>query len=182
VIGKVYNIPPEPPVAQNTHRFPAGVVTFGVEYRVLDPESLRETYAPNAAHLAEMEALSPEGGFSDEGVSVHVCSSDDDFEYLRFDLFDGEPHYHYIHRADDGSVAVNNVIDFDVVAHGDMLPWAIGCLSDRLEDMLTEAGGAHLVANLDEDLVAGALAQVAERAAEARAAHRAARRHERSDT
>lgn len=171
MIGKVYNIPPEPPVADHTHRFPAGVVTFGVEYRVLDHESLTETYAGNAQHLAEMEALFP-AGFNDEGVSIHVFGTDDGFEFLRFDLFDGGPHYHYIHPGDDGAVAVNNVIDFDTVAHGDMLPWAIGCLADRLEEMLCEAGGTHLVPRLDERLVDAALAQVAELADVARAQHR----------
>ena len=58
---------------------------------------------------------SPEGGFADEGVSLHVIDASDAHEYLRFDMFDDEPHYHYIHKPDDGSI-VNNVIDFDVPA------------------------------------------------------------------
>ena len=37
-------------------------------------------------------------------------------------MFDDDPHYHYIHAGDE---IVNNVIDFDELAHGDMLPWAI---------------------------------------------------------
>ncbi len=142
-----------------------------MEYRDLDPESLEETYKDNPEYLAELAKKSPEGGFSDEGVTIHVFDASDGHEYLRFDVFDDEPHYHYIHRTVDGTV-VNNVIDFDAVAHGDMLPWAIGCLADRLEDMLAEAGGAHLVPQLDEHLVDAALAQVAELADEARAAHR----------
>ena len=62
--------------------------------------------------VAEIEEHSPEGGFTDEGISVHVVSVADDHEYLRFDMFEQEPHYHYIHRSGE----VNNVVEFDRVA------------------------------------------------------------------
>jgi hypothetical protein len=172
MIGKVYNIPPQPPSEPDTHRLPAGVVTFGVEYRALDPESLSATYAGNAAHLAELEERSPEGGFSDEGVSIHVFGTDDGHEYVRFDVFDDEPHYHYIHRPDDGDI-VNNVIDFDRTALGEMLPWAIERLRARLPEMLTEAGGGHLVPRLDTDLVTGVIDEVQSMAEQAQQARRA---------
>jgi hypothetical protein len=157
--GTTYNIPPQPPVAANTHLFPAGALTFGVEYRDVDPESLRETYAGNDAQLAELEALSPEGGFSDTGVSIHVCGTDDGYEYLRFDLFDDEPHYHYNHRHDDGTIE-NQVVDFDPIVGGDMLPWAIGCLRDRLPQMLDAAGGGRLIAQLDSTTIDAVLRDV----------------------
>ena len=83
---------------RTTTSFPRARSTFGVEYRDVDPESLRATYAGNAEQLAELEARSPEGGFFDAGVSIHVCGADDGYEYLRFDCFDDEPHYHYVHR------------------------------------------------------------------------------------
>src|SRR5205085_6258588 len=130
MIGKVYNIPPQPPVPENTRYLPAGALTFGVEYRELDPASLVATYEGNTAHLAELEEKSPAGGFTDEGVSIHVCDAADGREYLRFDIFDDEPHYHYVHH--DGDAVVNNVIDFDTAAHGEMLPWAIDVLRSRL--------------------------------------------------
>jgi hypothetical protein len=176
MIGKVYNIPPQPSVAENTHELAAGAITFGVEYRDLDPESLAATYAGNDAHLAELEERSPEGGFTDEGVSIHVCGTDDGHEYVRFDVFDDEPHYHYIHRpAADGEV-VNNVIDFDRTALGDMLPWAIERLRTRLPAMLTEAGGAHLVPQLDQALVERVIGDVAAMAERAQRDRRAAAR------
>jgi hypothetical protein len=153
MIGKVYNIPPQPPAPENTRYLPAGVITFGIEYRDVDPESLAATYANDTAQLAELEEKSPEGGFSDEGVSIHVCGTDDGHEYVRFDVFDDEPHYHYIHRTPSGGEVVNNVIDFDTAAHGEMLPWAIECLRTRLPAMLTEAEGRHLVSELDHDLI-----------------------------
>jgi hypothetical protein len=150
VIGKVYTIPPQPPVAENTRRLPAGNVTIGVEYRMVDPASLQSTYAGNDAHLSELFERWPGGGFTDEGVSIHVWGTDDGHEYLRFDVFDDEPHYHYNHRGDD---VVNNVIDFDAVALGDMLPWVLDCLRTRLAPMLVEAGGAQLADGLDASKV-----------------------------
>jgi hypothetical protein len=173
VIGKVYNIPPQPPDAKRTHEFAAGAVTFGVEYRDVDPDALRATYAGNAAHLAELEEKSPAGGFFDAGVSIHVSGSDDGYEYLRFDCFDDEPHYHYVHRTEDGSVQ-NQVIDFDTVAGGDMIVWTINCLHDRLSAMLTSAGGAAVAARLDPSVVGPALDDVERTAMDARARHRAA--------
>lgn len=176
MIGKIYNIPPQPPVEANTRYLPAGAVTFGVEYRDVDPDSLAATYADNADHLAEIEEKSPEGGFFDEGVTIHVCGSHDGHEYLRFDVFDDEPHYHYIHRPSPAGEVVNNVIDFDTVAHGDMLPWAIERLRAHLPPMLTEAGGADVVANLDVGVIGEVVDDVEILVAQAREAHREARK------
>jgi len=173
MIGKVYNIPPQPPAPENTRYLPAGAIMFGIEYRDVDPESLAATYADDAAQLAELEEKSPEGGFSDEGVSIHVCGADDGHEYLRFDVFDDEPHYHYIHRTPGGSEVVNNVIDFDTAAHGEMLPWAIERMRTRLPEMLTEAEGGHLVSDLDPDLVGRVIDEVQRIAEQAQQARRA---------
>jgi len=167
MIGKVYGIPPQPPVAENTRHFPAGAVSFAVEYRDLDPTSLEETYKDNPAYLAELREKSPEGGFSDEGVTIHVFDASDGHEYLRFDVFDDEPHYHYIHRTVDDTV-VNNVIDFDVTAHGDMFDWTFERLRTRLSAMLEQAGGVALAGRLDAVLVAQVLTDVETCAAEAR--------------
>jgi len=149
-------------VAENTHLLPAGVITFGVEYRTVDPESLTSTYAGNADHLAELDARSPEGGFTDEGVSIHVCGTDDGHEYLRFDVFADEPHYHYVHNTGADGEIVNNVLDFDVVAYGDMLPWVLERLRTRLPEMLVAARGEAVAAAVDRDVVAGALRDVAQ--------------------
>jgi hypothetical protein len=174
MIGKVYNIPPQPPVAEHTHELPAGAVTFSVEYRDLDPESLRATYADNAEHLAELEDKSPEGGFADEGVTIHVVGTADGHEYLRFDCFDDEPHYHYIHPARGDAEAINNVIDFDSSALGDMLPWAIERLRTRLPDMLRAAGGTAVADQLDPTVLEPVISQVEVMARDAQQAHRAA--------
>ena len=144
MIGNVYNMPPQPPEEANTTYLDAGAVRFGVEYRVLDPEMLRETYKDNPEQLRELEERSPEGGFYAEGVSLHVVGSDG-HEYLRFDMFDEPPHYHYNHPS-DGVTYTNNVVDYDSVANGPMLDWVLARLRRRLPDMLREAGG-HAVAD-----------------------------------
>jgi hypothetical protein len=146
MIGKVYNMPPQPPEADKTTYLDAGAVSFGVEYRVLDPDSLRETYKDNPAQLAELERESPEGGFYAEGVSLHVVA--DGHEYLRFDLFDNPPHYHYNHPVVDGNHA-NNVVDYDPVSNGPFLDWALDRLRTRLPEMLREAGGEAVAKAVD---------------------------------
>jgi hypothetical protein len=173
VIGDVYNMPPQPPVPENTRYLPAGAVTFGVEYRDVDPASLAATYESNAAHLAELDRRSPVGGFSDEGVSIHVCGTADSHEYLRFDVFDDEPHYHYIHPPTPGGELVNHVVGYDAVALGDMLPWALERLRTRLPAMLTEAGGADLAGQVDHEAVGRAVAEIEALAERVRRAARA---------
>ena len=157
MIGKTYTIPPQPPVLENTRVLAAGNVTFGVEYRMVDPTSLQATYSGNDEHLAELFERWPGGGFTDQGVSIHVWGADDGHEYLRFDVFDDEPHYHYNHP---GAEVVNNVIDFDTVALGPMLPWVLTCLRTRLGPMLVEAGGAHLADALDTAVIDEVLREV----------------------
>ena len=173
MIGKVYTIPPQPPVDEHTRRLPAGNLTFGVEYRTVDPASLQATYAGNDAHLAELFERWPGGGFTDEGVSIHVWGTEDGHEYLRFDVFADDPHYHYNHPHsghDPGDGIVNNVIDFDAVALGDMLTWVLDRLRTRLGPMLIEAGGAHLVDALDAVTIDAVLQDVEALAEQARAA------------
>jgi hypothetical protein len=172
-IGKVYNIPPQPPDDAQTRWIPAGAITIGVEYRDVSPEALAATYADNPEQLAELLEKSPEGGFADEGVSLHVNGTADGHEYLRFDVFDGEPHYHYVYRVPDGADPVNQVCDYDVNAHGEMLDWALECIRVRLPQMLPHAGGADLVAELDQSTLNAALEEVAALATAAQAANRA---------
>jgi hypothetical protein len=168
VVGVVYNVQPQPPVAEDTRWYPAGAVTFGVEYRVVDPDALAATYGDDAAAMAEIVENSPAGGFSDTGVSIHVNGTDDGHEYLRFDVFDGEPHYHYVRPSGDH----NNVVPFDPVADGDMLPFAIGCLRSRLGEMLRHAEGGQVADALDPAVQGPVIDEVEAAAVAALAAQR----------
>ena len=42
------------------------------------------TYGAGTEDMAEIEERSPEGGFTDRGVSIHVCATDGGHEFLRF--------------------------------------------------------------------------------------------------
>ncbi len=171
MIGIVYEVQPQPPEPADTTWHAAGAVTLGVEYRNVDPASLAATYGGDAAAMAEIEANSPEGGFSDCGVSIHVSGTDDGHEYLRFDVFDDDPHYHYV-WPEGGH---NNVVPFDRVAQGDMLDFAIGCLRARLDPMLREAHGASVADALDPDVQAPVIDRVEDLARRARTAQRSVR-------
>lgn len=144
-IGIVYRVQPEPPDPENCRWLDAGAVKLGLEYRELDPERLAAAYAGREEDLAEIEANSPEGGFYGSGVSIHVVGAADGHEYLRFDAFDGDPHYHYVRPSGD----YNHWIPFDSIAGGDMLSFAIRSLRERLGPMLREAGGEKIAALLD---------------------------------
>lgn len=174
-VGVVYTMPPQPPEEAMTQYLPAGAVSIGVEYRDLTPESLVETYKDNPKYLAELLEKSPPGGFTDQGISLHVVG-DDGHEYVRFDVFDDDPHYHYVHNVPAGADPHNNVVMFDVVANGDMLPWAIGCLRNRLPEMLRHAGGGHIADRVDPTVLGPVVDRVAQLAHESRERFRASRK------
>ena len=81
----------------------------------------------------------------DNGVSLHVVGTEDDHEYLRFDMFEREPHYHYIEKSGERQT----IHEFDRVAHGEMLPWVLNQFRTRLPEMLRHAGGGDLVGKLE---------------------------------
>ncbi len=157
-IGVVYNMAPQPPSEKDTTWFAAGAISIGVEYRDVNPDDLLALYQDDPAQLKELLEKSPDGGFSDNGVSIHVRDAADGYEYLRFDCFDNEPHYHYIHNATDPFI--NNVVAYDPFASGDMLAFTLGCLRTRLADMLPRAGAGHLVGQLDAAVVAATVEKV----------------------
>jgi hypothetical protein len=166
MVGVVYKVQPQPWDPRVTRWVDAGAVRIGVEWRDVDPEALLATYGAGSEDMAEIDARSPEGGFHDRGVSIHVCAADDGHEYLRFDAFDDEPHYHYVAPSGDS----NRVVAFDTVAGGDMLPWVLERLRTRLADMLLAAGGeavAKAVAT-DQAIVVAAVDEVERLAAVAR--------------
>ena len=56
--------------------------------------------------------------------------------------------------------SINQVIDFDVTAHGDMLDWTFAVLRSRLAAMLEAAGGAELANRMDPRAAAPVLDEV----------------------
>lgn len=161
-IGVTYDIDPLPLVAENTRFYPAGAVTIALEARRVDTDVLKEGFGQDV--VAEHAVT-----FDDVGVSLHVLGTQDQKEYLRFDCFDNDAHYHYILWG-----VRQTVVPFDKVAGGDMLTWALETIGLRLGDMLSFAGAPELAAAVDRDVVSRTLDQVAPDAHEAQRALRAA--------
>jgi hypothetical protein len=141
-LGVRYDNPAIPPVAEATTYVDFGRLRIGVEYRVLTDEAFDAAFADmpdvDAVRLRAENRVD-----EDRGPSVHVVDGTDGFEYLRFDLFEVEPHYHYIGREPDGLV-FQRVVTYDAAAFGDPIEWATGCLRQRLPAMLRVAGGGEL--------------------------------------
>ena len=88
------------------------------------------------------------------GPTVRVLGGDG-HEYLRFDMFDVAPHYHY-----EPPDAPERILMIDTVADGDAVSWGIARLRARLGPMLVAAGGQDLADALDEQDLAGAIDRV----------------------
>ena len=155
----------------------AGAVTIGVVHREFTLESL-EPYKESPGVQEIIDRIKNEG-FYDRGVSVYVYQSGTKRDYLRFDCFEAEPHYHYhhLHALRDAGAAIEmahqqisghaesitmngfwHQLPFDSAANGDIRAWALDRLRTRLPEMLTEAGEPGLAARVDMDLVRAALA------------------------
>ena len=110
----------------------AGPITFVVQHRALVQD-----------------------GVESGGPTVRVLGGDDEHEYLRFDLFNVAPHYHY-----EPPAAQERILMIDTVAEGDVVSWGVTRLRDRLVPMLVAAGGQGLADALDEQELARAVDDV----------------------
>ncbi len=134
-IGKRFAVDPIPVVEEVTTRYPAGVLTFGVEGRALTDDG----------------ADAPWAG----GPALHVFDTETGIEYLRFDAFPGFEHYHYLHIGQS-----NHVVGYDVAANGDFLDWIVDRVKNHLPGLLAQTSGAHLADRIDAAKVQAAVAKV----------------------
>jgi hypothetical protein len=147
--GNRYPQLPIPMVTEHCIPVDAGVVQLVVESRQLTNEILRDTYGTEAE---------PDISFDDYGATLHVCGTADGLEYLRFDCFENEPHYHYIEQA----TGANTVVRIDELAVGDPIDFSLACVEHHLPDMLRNCGVADLAdAVADQpDVVLAAMTEV----------------------
>jgi hypothetical protein len=112
-----------------------------------------------------------QAGVEVSGPSIRVVGADDDHEYLRFDMFNRDAHYHYVSPSTGADGRAERVVVLDTVAEGDPVSWAIDRLRSRLAPMLANAGGQRVVALLEEATLGRAVEEVEVliRAARARA-------------
>jgi hypothetical protein len=160
-----YDLMPLPPVAARTLWFEAGPLAIGVEYRLLD-DAIAAAAEKQAAVGSAGSAAAASTGLDDRGVSLHVCGVEggERLEYLRFDCFQEDPHYHYV----SWRTRMNHMLHLDPVAEGDALVWALERIRTRLPEMLARAGAEDLAARLDARALEAVLPKVAEAAFRAR--------------
>ena len=160
-----YDLMPIPPVESQTEYIEAGNLCFGVEYRLLTDAIAAASQTESASGSDSADTKS----FDDRGVSIHVFGTDDEgsLEYLRFDCFNEDPHYHYVCWKQKS----NEMLHIDQVADGDPLRWTLERIRTRLPQMLERAGVAHIADHVDLRLVDEALPRLAEAAYRARYEH-----------
>ncbi|MDG2333887.1 MAG: hypothetical protein P8Q97_06645 [Myxococcota bacterium] len=141
--GTTYKVPPIPLDEAHTTYVDAGPLRIGVEYRLLDDAELAANYEGD--EMVEIQDALNGADVQDNGASIHILGREDGHEYLRFDLFEQGPHYHYI----DLGGEEQTIVDYDRVALGEMLPWALVQLRDRIVPMLEHAGGEKLASAVE---------------------------------
>ena len=133
--------------AEHGARVEAGPITFMIEHRTLVQD-----------------------GTDVSGPTIRVLGADDEHEYLRFDMFNTNAHYHYEPPSITGDEK-ERILPLDTVAEGEPVAWAMDRLRGRLAPMLTEAGGQRLADALDDEALARAVDEVEGLVREAQAAH-----------
>ena len=136
MLGREYTVMPIAIDWSNAVEVPAGPVTFVVEARNLTRDAILE----NEAVQGRTDGIDHDYEVHDGGASLHVLATDDRVEYLRFDCFDNEPHYHYIRESEQRNI----VVRFDDVAEGNPLEWTVSRVRHRLPQMLEHAGAHRL--------------------------------------
>lgn len=156
-----YDKMPIPPIKEQTEYVEAGAVTIGVEFRLVNADVSKASNLETAGgeDTGNREA-------EDRGVALHVFGKErgELVEYLRFDCFDEDPHYHYVSWKNKS----NEMLHLDPIAEGDALEWALGCIQSRLPQMLARAGAADLAKRVDPVAIAAALPRVTDAAYRAR--------------
>ena len=158
-----YEIMPIPPVEEQTTFFDvADGVRVGVEYRLLT-DAIADAQTFEAATGNDSGAYD---GLDDRGVSLHVFADQDgeSREFLRFDCFNEDPHYHYVSEKKKS----NEMVHIDPIAIGDPLAWAIECIRTRLPQMLERAGNPEAAKRVDPKTVEEALPRLVSHAYSAR--------------
>ena len=142
---------PIPMVTEHCIPVDAGAVQLVVESRVLTNEIIQDTF---------QGAISADIPFDDFGATLHVCGTTDGLEYLRFDCFENEPHYHYI----EPTKSANTVVRIDELAVGDPIDFSLACVEHHLPEMLRNCGVAGLADAVagQPDTVTAAVAEVRE--------------------
>ncbi|MDA1193341.1 MAG: hypothetical protein O3A46_16825 [Candidatus Poribacteria bacterium] len=86
---------------------------------------------------------------TDRGAAIRVWGKRDDHDYqlLRFDCFDNDPHYHYDPSGFDGQHHHDRAVVPDVVA------WSLAMIRDNCKIMVKTAGYPDIAEQIDQRAV-----------------------------
>ncbi len=165
-----YSVMPIPAIDANTTSFHIGSIRLGVEYRVLTDA----VAAAAQLSAADGDERGQTTELDDRGVSIHVHGNQDgeEREFLRFDCFDEDPHYHYINWRDRS----NEMLHMDPAATGDPVAFALGCIEQRLAALLERAGAPDVASQVDVTALRQILPEVKREATRLRRADKASTR------
>lgn len=165
-VGERYPILPIPWIPEHTELIPAGVLTIGVGYRVLD-EAIAKSYLDEVGYVRDDAAGGERTyGGRDAGVCIHVlgpprpgseaAARGDLVEYLRLDCFDEEPHYHYVYNDE----RAQDRVFMDPTLDGDPMEWALERLRTRMPEVLRKVGAPELAEQVDPAAIEAALPEI----------------------
>jgi len=158
-VGQRYPILPIPWLPEHTEMIPAGVLTIGVGFRVLNEEISKEYLDSVGYRRADAAGRERTYEGQDGGVSLHVLGPGRDgdlVEYFRLDCFEDEPHYHYVYNDE----RAQDRVFLDPTLEGDPLEWALERVRTRLPDVLRKVGAPELADRVDPAAIAAALPAV----------------------
>lgn len=99
--------------------------------------------------LASWREAGQDGGPS---ISVFVGTDPDKQEALRFDVFKGRPHYHYLRPGREDLLGEQYDISSDPVIIGNRVEWVLDQIAHRLPDMLAHAGYPEVAQRIHVDM------------------------------
>jgi len=153
-IGKRQPFPPITIIPEDTRYIPAGAITIGVGHRILT-EKIADEYLEKVGYPRVKTT-----GYKhndDGGVSIYVLDNERR-EHFRLDVFDAQPHYHYVFQNENAQARVL----LDPVTTGDPMQWAMWCLVNRLPEILRHEGQPELAQKVDRQTIEAVLPKVAE--------------------
>jgi len=157
--------PIEMPVDSRIEFVDAGAVTFGVRNRRY---SWREGVIIYALGRYEedqfqfnVQPRTVEGRYGEQAKNIFSDGIYEGVEgkrlqFLRFEIFNKQPHYHYCHFPEGKEEEWN----MDDTAEGDLISWTISRLRERLIPMLMRAEFPEVAREVDPQIVSTRLPQV----------------------
>lgn len=158
MVGARHPFLPIPVIPEHTRYIKAGAVTIGVGYRLLNDKIADEYLTKIGVRDQYSRQRMGYQRVDDGGVSIFVFEDRNGelLEHFRLDIFDAQPHYHYVFQKENAQERVL----LDPIVTGDAEQWALWCLRERLPKILEKVGEPMLAKKVDRRQIESALPDV----------------------